>query len=60
MVDAATRDRWVAETAQKTLERIENLNGTNPNAVQAREHYHTDAAVYKQMAKNALTSLISE
>ena len=60
VVDAATRDRWVAETAQRTLERVENLNGTNPNAVQAREHYHTDAAVYKQMAKDALTSLISE
>lgn len=60
VVDAATRDRWVAETAQRTLERITNLNGNNPLTVQAREHYHSDKAVYKQMVKDALIRLQSE
>lgn len=60
VVDAATRDRWVVETAQRTMERIENLGGNSPDAVRAREHYNTDAGVYKQMVLEALKSLKSD
>ncbi len=54
VVDEATRERWVAETAQRTIERINNLNSNNPDAVKAMEHYNTDVSVYKQMLKDAL------
>ncbi len=54
VVDEATRERWVAETAQRTIERINNLNSNNPDAVKAMEHYNTDVSVYKQMLVDAL------
>lgn len=57
VVDAATRDRWVVETAERTLERARNLGGNDPNAIRAREHYKPDASVYRQMAVDALKSL---
>jgi RPA family protein len=60
IVDAATRDRWVVETAQRTLERIDNLNSSHSDTVRAREHYNPDAAVYRQMALDALKSLKSD
>jgi RPA family protein len=59
VVDAATRDRWIVETAQRTIERIAELKGTHPDAVRALEHYKTDAAVYMQMVQDALQSLNS-
>ena len=60
IVDAATRDRWVVETAQRTLERITHLDGNHPDTIHAREHYHPDAPVYRQMALDALKSLKSD
>ncbi|MCK4937973.1 MAG: DNA-binding protein [Methanosarcinales archaeon] len=54
VVDEATRERWVVETTQRTMERINNLNSNNPNAVKAMEHYNTDVSVYKQMLVDAL------
>ncbi|KAF5421054.1 MAG: DNA-binding protein [Methanosarcinales archaeon] len=60
IVDAPTRDRWVVETTQRTLERVKDLNSDNPDAVRAKEHYNTDASVYRQMALAALESLKTE
>ena len=54
VVDEATRERWVVETTQRTMERINNLNSNNPDAVKAMEHYNTDVSVYKQMLVDAL------
>ena len=57
IVDAATRDRWVVDTAKHTLARLERLNGTDPNAVKAREHYSTSVEAYREMVMMALESL---
>ena len=60
IVDEATRQRWVAETAQRTMERINNLNGNSPDATKAREHYNTEVSVYKQMLVDALKEQTQE
>jgi RPA family protein len=57
VVDSATRDKWVLETAKLTMARLEKLKGDAPDAVKAREHYSTDAAQYKDMATAAVESL---
>ncbi|KAB1197451.1 MULTISPECIES: RPA family protein [Haloferax] len=57
-VDAATRDRWVTETADRTLERIEQFDDEgNEYARMAREHYDLDPDEYKRAAIAALESL---
>ncbi|AFK18017.1 DNA-binding protein [Haloferax mediterranei ATCC 33500] len=57
-VDAATRDRWVTETAEKTLDRIEAFDDEgNEYARMAREHYELDPDEYKRAAIAALESL---
>ncbi len=60
VVDAATRDRWVADTAEHTLRRIAKLKGTDPDAVRAKEHYHTNIEQYRAMVVQALGSLITQ
>jgi RPA family protein len=57
VVDAATRDRWVVETANLTAQRIAKLQGNEPDAVKAREHYSTDVEQYKAMVAMAVESM---
>ena len=58
-VDAATRDQWIVETARRTIERLEGLQGDGAGAALAREHYpEADAAHYKQTVQDALEALV--
>ena len=57
-VDAATRDRWVVETATQTLDRIEAFEeGSNEYARMAEERYDLPLDRYKQAAVSALETL---
>jgi hypothetical protein len=61
LVDAATRDRWVAETAERTLERIRGFNDeANEYAAMVRERYDTSIDTYRREVINALESLEDE
>lgn len=57
VVDAATRDKWVVETANLTTKRLARLQGNDPDAVKSREHYSTDVAQYKAMVAMAIESM---
>ncbi|RLM90685.1 DNA-binding protein [Halobellus sp. Atlit-38R] len=58
VVDAATRDRWVVETAERTLERIEAFDQEgNEYARMAREEYDLPTDRYKESTISALESL---
>ena len=70
VVDAATRDRWVVETAERTLERIEAFEGaasetsegdeaTVPGeyAAMAETQYDPDLSVYRDRVVSALEDL---
>jgi hypothetical protein len=57
VVDAATRDRWVVGTANLTAKRIARLQGNEPDAVKAREHYSTDVEQYKAMVAMAVEGM---
>jgi RPA family protein len=60
-VNAATRDRWVVETAQRTLERIESFDDEGSEyARMAKEQYDLPVDSYKQAAIGALESLDTE
>lgn len=57
-VDANTRDRWVVETAERTLERIRRFNDeTNEYAAMAREQYDPTIDHYRRELIAALESL---
>ncbi|WP_284012561.1 RPA family protein [Halobaculum litoreum] len=57
-VDAATRDRWVAETASRTLDRIEAFDDEgNEYARMARDQYDLPVEEYRDAAVAALQSL---
>ncbi|PSQ57613.1 DNA-binding protein [Halobacteriales archaeon SW_8_68_21] len=57
-VDAATRDRWVAETARRTVERVAAFDDEgNEYARMAREEYESDPETYKTAALSALEDL---
>jgi RPA family protein len=57
VVDETTRDRWVAETAERTLGRIERSDeGTNEYARMAEEQYGVDATAYRETVVEALES----
>lgn len=57
-VGEGTRDRWVAEAADKTLDRIENFDGeVNSYANMAKEEYDLPIERYQQEAIGALESL---
>jgi hypothetical protein len=57
-VDASTRDRWVVETADRTLERIAAFDDEgNEYARMARDQYDDDVSAYKRAAVSALESL---
>jgi RPA family protein len=57
VVDSATRDRWVVDAAKHTIARLEKLQGNEPDAVKAREHYSTNVEAYRAMVAQALGSL---
>jgi RPA family protein len=61
-VDEATRDRWVVETADRTVERIQAFDGEGVNeyAEMAREKYDRPVANYKRVVEEALESLEAE
>ena len=57
-VDAATRDRWVAETAERTLDRIDAFDDeANEYARMAREEYSEDLSAHREAVVEALDSL---
>ena len=57
-VDAAARDRWVAETARRTVERVAAFyDDGNEYARMAREEYDLDPETYKAAALSALEDL---
>jgi len=57
-VDAATRDRWVVETANRTIERVAAFDDDgNEYARMAREEYDLDPETYKAAALSALEDL---
>ncbi len=56
-VDAATRDRWVVETAARTLERIESFSGADEYAAMAETQYDPDLSVYRDQVVAALEDL---
>lgn len=57
IVDGETRDIWVLDTAKRTLERLNELEGEDPDAQRAKEHYDTDSRHYSGMVLQALKSL---
>lgn len=58
IVDEATRTRWVTETAERTLERIDALDGQGTEyARMAREQYGDAVAPYRQAVIEAVKSL---
>ncbi|EMA15668.1 RPA family protein [Haloarcula marismortui] len=61
VVDADTRNRWVTETAKRTLERIQRFDDdTNEYAAMAREEYDTDPDQYRQTVIQALEELTDD
>ncbi|PSQ17930.1 DNA-binding protein [Halobacteriales archaeon QS_8_69_73] len=67
IVDAATRDRWVVETADRTLERIEAFDGAasqggeaaapDEYATMAETQYDSDLSMYRDQVIAALEDL---
>jgi RPA family protein len=61
VVDADTRDRWVVETAERTLDRIETFeDDDNEYAAMARDHYDFPVETYEESVVEALRSLEEE
>ncbi|EMA54774.1 RPA family protein [Halococcus salifodinae] len=57
-VEETARDRWVVETAEKTIERLQGFDAeTNEYAQMAREEYGGSISVYRESAIAALESL---
>ncbi|MFB6221595.1 MAG: RPA family protein [Halolamina sp.] len=58
VVDAATRDRWVVETAERTVERVAAFDDEgNEYARMAEDRYDLDPAQYRDAAVEALQSM---
>ena len=58
VVDAETRDRWVVETAQRTIDRLDRFGDeANEYARMAREQYGENLDAYRDAALSALESL---
>lgn len=61
IIDAGTRDRWVSETAMRTIERVETIADANTEyARMADEQYARSVDEYKQSAMSALEKLDEE
>ncbi|GGL49252.1 hypothetical protein GCM10009039_04290 [Halocalculus aciditolerans] len=60
-VSEATRDRWVVETAERTLDRIEAFDEEgNEYAARAREEYGENLAPYRDAVVQALEGIEGE
>ncbi len=60
-VDEAVRNRWVVETAERTLERIEAFeNGSSEYIQMAKSEYDSPIETYREQAIEALESLDSQ
>jgi RPA family protein len=59
-VTEAERDRWVVETAERTLDRIQAFEDGGEYVEMAREQYGGSVDAYKQAAIEALESLDGE
>jgi len=58
VVDEATKDRWVMDTAKHTITRLLKLQGNDLDAVMVRDQYSTiNIDYYRSMVKNALMTL---
>lgn len=57
-VDKVTRDRWVVETAERTVERIEAFDEANEYATMAEDKYDVAIDTYRQMVVDAVESLV--
>ncbi len=58
VVDERTRDRWVVETAERTLDRISAFDDeTNEYARMARDEYATDPDAYREAVIAAIEEL---
>ena len=59
LVDAAVRDRWVLETATRTLDRIERFreHPEETYSAMARDHYGEDVSAYRDQVISAIESL---
>jgi RPA family protein len=60
VVDAATRDRWVVETAERTVDRIGSFDGADEYAAMAETQYEPDLSVYQDAIIAALEDLESD
>lgn len=60
-VTEAIRQRWIVETAERTLERIERFEeGQDPDAIRAKDIYGEDIAPYRDAVIRALEGLEAE
>jgi len=60
VVDESTRDRWVLETAERTLDRLADLASEgNEYGVRTREEYDLDPEFYRDGVVEAVQSLES-
>jgi len=58
VVDAETRNRWVADAAEQTLDRIEGFDDLDNKYVEkAKEVYDDDLVSYKEAVIEALTTI---
>jgi RPA family protein len=57
VVDADTRNRWVVETAELTLDRIDAFEETNEYATMAETQYDPDLSIYRDGVISALEDL---
>jgi RPA family protein len=58
VVDAATRDRWVVEAADRTVERVAAFDDDgNEYARMAEDRYDLDPEQYREVAVSALQSM---
>lgn len=61
VVDTTTRDRWVVETAERTIERIEAFEEVgNEYAQMARQQYDPEIGEYRTHVVHALEQLTEE
>lgn len=58
VVEEDTRDRWVVETAERTIDRLERFDEeTNEYAQMAKEQYDASVATYREMVVEALEEI---
>ncbi|MFT4885580.1 MAG: RPA family protein [Natronomonas sp.] len=57
VVDAGTRDRWVVETAKRTLDRIETFDGADEYDAMSETQYDVDLGIYRDQVVKALEDL---